>query len=1294
MFNIATILSIWLILSTGILSGQKNIERPQSLEKETTLVEHKGTEKGKNALEPCKSCEDRLQKEPLEKIREDFIPRQDLSKYYPTSKDPNTICYAGYVFDPSTPPPFEKGLTTRFHKGKNYAVIQFTGPILKEWKNRLKKLNIKFYNYLPHYAFIVKGDESSLSKASEFDFICAVIPYHPALKLSPTIGKHVIVGADDRPYDGYRLIIELFDDADPRLVRSELKSLVRKIVDSTLVYHKRFIVDVDKGTEKKIAQIEEVKWIEEQGEYILYNYRHRQVTQSGAARDTILYSHGIHGNNQILAIMDSGIRTTHDLFSCPADKIISNQAYGSGSVGFCDGDCESHGTHVAGTAAGCYNNGTGLWSGVADQAKIVFQDIGNSNLTCTQGYVYPPSDLTQAYQDALNLGAYVHTNSWGGSSNEYNSYCVDIDDFMWNHQDFLILFAAGNDPYGASSGSIGYPATAKSVLGIGATGMPNTGNFNTRADYSCYGPVYDGRIGPILYNVAGVGNSSDDSTYTWSAGSGTDTQLCGMVGTSMATPGAAGAAILVRQYFVDGYYPTGTPTPSDAFTPSSALIKAVMVAGSDHLGNPANTEYGFGRINLDKALYFPGDAVKLKIFDCSTGLNTGDNSTYTVNIIDNAQDLTVVLAWNDYPAAVSANPAIVNNLDLEVISPSGSSYKGNYFSAGYSVSGGSYDNLNTIEMVYLQANNYETGNWQIVIHGQNVPQGPQPFAVVVTGGISSTSANLPPSTPVIVRPFHNAILKSQGGGITLRLYSSDPEKDNIYYTVEFANDRTLSGSQSYNSPVVASNDTVDITLPVSEDTIYWWRVKAVDTTGNSSNWTSLRAFTLSSSLSESPYWYQFTGQQFNECDLTNLQIQGDSVMLTSSGPGGADTFNIVVENWDDGDYIGWHAYDYNSDGATWAVGTTSDLSSYEPLNYGIYYVFYSDDDAGSSSSQTEEWLYYDPIYIDPDWDSLKIYYEYGFREYINEALGFYVFFHYAEGDTWSSSAAYRFYSSSSSGSELIDLSDTLYNGHNPGTGAVERPDSLQIAWIYFDNGEWGWAAAVDSVNLFAIDTSVGTITAGVLLTPPVSWYDLIKEDPLRTSWIGVKIQKGSAQDSIGIQIEYKAGNTWNLVPDADLGWANSSPHFDMSSDFNAVSIPFDGSVYDTLRLRLTFKSGTKSSPVPVLKEIGFGSVSSTPTGIRNVNKPYRFSLTLKQTIFRDNLAIEYEIPQETKVNLKVYDISGRIVAEVFSGKKKPGIYSAQWRGTTKTGGTISPGIYFLRFEAGKKELIRKVIKVK
>lgn len=48
----------------------------------------------------------------------------------------------------------------------------------------------------------------------------------------------------------------------------------------------------------------------------------------------------------------------------------------------------------------------------------------------------------------------------------------------------------------------------------------------------------------------------------------------------MATPVVAGSAALVRQYFTDGFYPSGRATPADALTPSGALIKAVMIAGA------------------------------------------------------------------------------------------------------------------------------------------------------------------------------------------------------------------------------------------------------------------------------------------------------------------------------------------------------------------------------------------------------------------------------------------------------------------------------------------------------------------------------------------------------------------------------------------------------------------------------------------------------------------------------------------------------------------------------------------
>ncbi len=49
----------------------------------------------------------------------------------------------------------------------------------------------------------------------------------------------------------------------------------------------------------------------------------------------------------------------------------------------------------------------------------------------------------------------------------------------------------------------------------------------------------------------------------------------------MATPVAAGTAAILRQYFEDGFYPTGERNPSDAMdNPSGALIKAVMMNGA------------------------------------------------------------------------------------------------------------------------------------------------------------------------------------------------------------------------------------------------------------------------------------------------------------------------------------------------------------------------------------------------------------------------------------------------------------------------------------------------------------------------------------------------------------------------------------------------------------------------------------------------------------------------------------------------------------------------------------------
>ena len=48
----------------------------------------------------------------------------------------------------------------------------------------------------------------------------------------------------------------------------------------------------------------------------------------------------------------------------------------------------------------------------------------------------------------------------------------------------------------------------------------------------------------------------------------------------MATPAIAGSVSLIRQYLMEGFYPTGQRVPADAFVPSGSLLKALAIAGA------------------------------------------------------------------------------------------------------------------------------------------------------------------------------------------------------------------------------------------------------------------------------------------------------------------------------------------------------------------------------------------------------------------------------------------------------------------------------------------------------------------------------------------------------------------------------------------------------------------------------------------------------------------------------------------------------------------------------------------
>ncbi|NOX63625.1 MAG: S8 family serine peptidase [Chloroflexi bacterium] len=95
--------------------------------------------------------------------------------------------------------------------------------------------------------------------------------------------------------------------------------------------------------------------------------------------------------------------------------------------------------------------------------------------------------------------------------------------------------------------------------------------------------------------------------------------------------------------------------------------------------------------------------------------------------------LRLTLAWTDYPGSPTAGKALVNDLDLEVIAPNGTRYYGNQgvYQGGPCLREGKWDACNNVEGVIIPAAAY--GTYRVIVHAYNIPQGPQPFALVVTG---------------------------------------------------------------------------------------------------------------------------------------------------------------------------------------------------------------------------------------------------------------------------------------------------------------------------------------------------------------------------------------------------------------------------------------------------------------------------------------------------------------------------------------------------------------------------------
>ena len=691
---------------------------------------------------------------------------------------PKQISINGYIFDPTEKlADIQPALKIDVNDSiPGWRIVQFNKPLTRiKFKEFKSTYGLKLNEYLPRNAYLEYLTPEKISKLRKLEIIRWIGAYQPAFKTSRSISTLVFKTEERKAIDGLLLTIVAFNNADLNGLVAKLNAMegvnVRAKFDETKNGgNKRIQILVPKTFDvSQIARLNEVKWIEEVPEIIDRNGTTTWVIQSNNApgpgvNTTPFWNNGITGENQIIGILDGGINVQHDFFEDRTDntvrpshrKVIAERKLTSGAYGN-----RPHGTHVSGTAVGddWQNLGTNASRGIAWSARMTF----GYNRDITNGTV----SLLQYLQDAHDDGARVHSNSWGSDDvYTYDQNTLDADQFSWRNEDSLVVFAEPNtDSLPPLNLSVGSPDHAKNVLSVAAAGQnPNQAAFCSGVP----GPTVDGRRKPEIFAPGCNINSSDNNN-----GNGITNRINGSAasGTSMATPAVSAVGALLRQYYMEGWYPTGTKRIEHGFTPSGALLKASLLNSTVNMninaGYPSNTQEGWGRVLGDNVAFFAGDALNLRIWDVrhGEGLNNGDIRTHNVFVSTNAQPLKVTLVWADPPGTVGSNTAnniVVNDLDLVVTSPDGTqTYVGNNFNVATSQSnnaaGAATDTINNVEMVLVPTP--MPGNWTITINGTTVnPVAPHPsqgYAVVVTGDFPESPVSTGDQNMLVVRVEFN-----------------------------------------------------------------------------------------------------------------------------------------------------------------------------------------------------------------------------------------------------------------------------------------------------------------------------------------------------------------------------------------------------------------------------------------------------------------------------------------------------------------------------------------------------------
>ena len=80
--------------------------------------------------------------------------------------------------------------------------------------------------------------------------------------------------------------------------------------------------------------------------------------------------------------------------------------------------------------------------------------------------------------------------------------------------------------------------------------------------------------------------------------------------------------------------------------------------------------------------------------------------------------------------------------------------------------------------------------------------------------------------------------------------------------------------------------------------------------------------------------------------------------------------------------------------------------------------------------------------------------------------------------------------------------------------------------------------------------------------------------------------------------------------------------------------------------------------------------------------------------FNPVTTLRYDLPEDARVNITIYDMMGRIVKTLVNGTQTAGYKSIQWNATNSFGKPVSAGVYLYQIRAGEFIQTKKMVVLK